>query len=745
MLNYTRGLDVAQIDDAIYVASSNSIFIYNKTDNSLETLTRINGLSDIGIILLHAIPGQQTVLIGYENGNIDLLQNKQIINVPDVRNSSIAGNKEIRHAHTGSEFVYLSTGLGILAFDIERREIRDTYGIAANEVISVNETAILNDTLYAATDQGLFFGSLSDDLTIFNNWQMDLSIPLPFDPVINCTSSGGVLFINQPQAPVPGLYGKFGESWQLSQGSNDIRSVRAVPNGLVMSTFSTVVLRSANGADLISNFGNYSGEPARPSRIHVDQEGTFWIADLNFGLVKWRADSDFAFIAPDGPASNGCFTLNFVRDELWVASGAPTRPGLWGNSNNLQGFYRLKDRKWTNFTPLNLPIIDEETFLDVTQIYRYPQQEERVLVSSWYSGVIEMINGEVINHFTTSNSSLQPWTLLNRPDGKDWIGVTAFTPDDEGNVWMLNSRNDTPLAVYRNDGTWKSFEVDGITNSQVVTHMIINQQGHHWMLVNRQGVVVYDTAGDIDSDAAHQTVSLNAQEGQGGLPSNEVYCIVEDLDGVIWVGSSDGIGVFFSPFDVFTTSRSDSRPILVEQDGIFQPLFENQAISVIRVDGANRKWVGTYGSGVFLMSPDGTEQLLNFTRENSPLLSNTIEDIAINAKTGEVYIGTQEGIMVYGGDATQGQFTNNCTSVYPNPVRENYTGSISITGLMRDTEVRITDMRGYLVASIVSNGGTAVWDGRNQNNQRVATGVYFALSANADGTSTCTSKILMIK
>jgi hypothetical protein len=229
------------------------------------------------------------------------------------------------------------------------------------------------------------------------------------------------------------------------------------------------------------------------------------------------------------------------------------------------------------------------------------------------------------------------------------------------------------------------------------------------------------------------------------LPSADVFCIAEDLDGQIWVGTSDGLAVFFSPFDVFSDNPSDARQILVEQDGIFQFLFETQLISAIAVDGANRKWIGTFGSGLFLMSADGTEEIRSFTKENSPLLNNIINDIEIDPRTGDVHIATQDGVMTYTSDAREGFVSNECTSVYPNPVRETYTGPISITGLKIDTDVRITDVRGNLVYATKSNGGVAIWDGKNLNNQRVATGVYFALSSDGEGESTCVSKIMVIR
>lgn len=745
LLNYSRAIDVDRLNDRVFVATENGLFIYDLNDHSLETLNRVNGLSDVGITLIKAIPEKNILMVGYENGNIDLIRDRQVTNVPDIRNSVVQGNKTIRHATIGQEFVYLSTGLGVLAFDVERREVRNTYQIVPEENISVNHTTLLDNVLYAATDQGLFAGDLSTDLTIFNNWEIDLGIPVPFGNVGHCESAGPNLFISQNNATPPGLYRRVAPAtWELAVETNDIRYMGATGSTLVLNTSSSAAILVNDGMDFLLNLFNYGSVTARPARAIVDQDGILRIADLRSGLVNRTPSGDIDLIAPDGPGTNRAFSLTLTGDELWVASGTLGRPGVWANAFDLNGFYGLREGRWTNYMPDNLPILSEEVMWDVASVYRFPGDEEHVLVGSWFSGAIEVINGEVVNHFTTDNTTLLPWPEYNRPDNKDWLGVTAFREDDDGNVWMINVRSEEPLAVYRTDGTWENFGIENLVSRTTPGFdMIINRQGHHWMLFNRSGVVVFDeNRGDPAGPKVHR---FSASDGSGGLPSNDVNTIVEDLDGAIWVGTSDGIGVFFSPFDVFSGQPSDARPIIVEQGGIFQPLFENQSISKLAVDGANRKWVGTFGSGLFLMSADGTDQIHHFTTANSPLLSNTINDIAINPRTGEVYIATENGLMSYSSDATQGQFANNCTSVFPNPVRETYSGPISITGLVRDSQVRITDVRGNLIYQTVSNGGTAVWDGTNLNRQRVATGVYFALSSDPEGNSTCVSKILVIK
>ena len=162
------------------------------------------------------------------------------------------------------------------------------------------------------------------------------------------------------------------------------------------------------------------------------------------------------------------------------------------------------------------------------------------------------------------------------------------------------------------------------------------------------------------------------------------------------------------------------------------------------VDGANRKWVGTENSGVFLISENGTEQLLNFTKNNSPLPSNSVTCISIDHATGEVYIGTELGLVSYIGDATAGDQTMNKVKIYPNPVRESYDGDIYIQGLVSDAIVKITDVSGNLVRTITANGGTAVWDGRNTYGERVQTGVYLIYISDETATYSAIRKIVFI-
>ena len=237
---------------------------------------------------------------------------------------------------------------------------------------------------------------------------------------------------------------------------------------------------------------------------------------------------------------------------------------------------------------------------------------------------------------------------------------------------------------------------------------------------------------------------LTTVKGKGNLPSNEIQCIAEDHDGEIWIGTDKGIAVFYCSDQVLTASGCDAQQIFIEQDGHTQILLETELVTAIAVDGANRKWIGTQNSGVYLMSADGTKQIQHFTVDNSPLLSNEINSIAINPKTGEIYFGTVQGIISYRNDATEGleDYTN--VYVFPNPVKPGYEGPIAITGLITNADVKITDINGTLVYQTKALGGQAIWYGKNFKGEKSHSGVYLVFCSNEDGSKTFITKILLV-
>jgi hypothetical protein len=229
--------------------------------------------------------------------------------------------------------------------------------------------------------------------------------------------------------------------------------------------------------------------------------------------------------------------------------------------------------------------------------------------------------------------------------------------------------------------------------------------------------------------------------------SNFIYSIAQDREGNIWLGTNKGIVVYYSPSRVFSSNEFYAQTILVprnDNSGFGDPLLGTETVTAIKVDGANRKWLGTRNGGVFLVSDDGLKQIHAFNIDNSPLLSNSINDITINENTGEVFFATNSGIISYVSDAVGPAEEFSDVYVYPNPVRETYFGDIVITGLIENAYVKITDLNGNLVHETRSLGGNAIWNGNNLSGKRVSTGVYLVFLTNDDGSLTHVTKLLFI-
>ena len=228
------------------------------------------------------------------------------------------------------------------------------------------------------------------------------------------------------------------------------------------------------------------------------------------------------------------------------------------------------------------------------------------------------------------------------------------------------------------------------------------------------------------------------------MPAN-IYCLVQDKNNDIWIGTPAGIIIIPSTVDFFTSNEC-YRVKIPRNDGtnLADYLLGTEQINCIAVDGANRKWIGTANSGLYLMSEDGLTTEAHFTTDNSLLPSNNILSIAIHPINGEVFVGTGEGIASYRSDASEGQDDYSQAYAFPNPVRPDYAGSIAITGLMENSIVNIVDEGGNLICKTRSNGGTAVWDGKNQQGQKASSGIYTALCNASDGSHTVV-KIMIMK
>ena len=739
-LPYHNAVAVAESDEKIYCATENALFSYHKNDNSVERMTQIEGLSDIGVQTIAYGKTAKTLVIAYKNSNLDIIQNNKITNMADIKRSKVSGSKKVNHIYFLNELAYLSCDFGIVVLDVNKLEIKETYFIGP-EGTNINVNALCEDgnNFYAATEKGIYKAPLnSPNLADYHTWKKQINIPDTNGNYNTIASFNGKIFVNL-SIPVYNrdtifYLDKNNSAWQYFDTTNSYtcHNLRVINNHLL-----TVFVDNLDvyNSDLVrtQHIYAYYKITASPADALMDEKNVVWIADNEQGLVK--VGDGYEIIYPKGPSSTNATSLTAFDGELWVATGK-------GDIINRDGVFSFKENEWTTISEIADKRIEpalNQSVHDIVHISVNPQNKSQVYASSWGRGLVEITDNVVTNIFSEKDI---PIIAYISPDYYSVV-VTATAFDKDNNLWVVNAGSTNHLVVIKSDKTTAFFS----SSTPLVEHtngsILINQLNHKWVLING-GIYVLDDNGTIDNPLDDREVKLIAAEGAGGLPSGEIFSFAEDLDGAIWVGTDKGIAVFYNPATVFDEKGFDAQQIKIQQDSYVQNLLEAETVTAIAVDDANRKWFGTDKGGVFLMSADGTEEILAFNTSNSPLFSNTIMSIAINHKNGEVFFGTDKGLISYKSDATEGLDEYKKVYAYPNPVQPNYEGVIAIKGLVKNVDVRITDIAGILVYQTKALGGQATWNGKNMKGEKAQTGVYLVFCSNDDGGKTIVTKILIL-
>lgn len=448
-------------------------------------------------------------------------------------------------------------------------------------------------------------------------------------------------------------------------------------------------------------------------------------------------------LSVDGPKYNYFGQMLFKYGNLYTVTGGygPAQELAYPGSVQVL----RSGGEWQIYQD-SLQNVTGHTYRDNLCIDIDPTDTSRVFAGG-RTGLYEFRGGRYVGEYNIDNSPLQ-----SASGSKNYTLVEGLTFDGSGNLWILNSGAVSQSVLeLTHDGdfvshhsqTFISPENDRSLFSMVGPYIdsrnILWFGNQHWYT---PGLFYYNIANGATG------AFTNITNEDGTSYDITVKVVTEDVDNNLWIGTTTG------PFMLETTQMGMEVPTFTQvkvprNDGTDYAdyLLSGVDITAIVIDKANRKWFGTGGSGVYLISSDNIHQLQHFTKDNSPLLSDNITSLALNEATGEMFIGTDKGLCSYTShvpDAGEGMTKDNVYA-YPNPVRPDYTGAITITGLEEGASVKIVTSNGALVNEGTASNGLYRWYGIDTEGRRVTSGVYMVEVATAEGEKGVVCKIAIVR
>lgn len=743
---YQNVIGVELFGDKVYAATPYELFTYDKEDYSIRIINKINGLSDIGISKICLNETLDLLVVAYSNANIDLIDLAgNVFNMSDIKDKNILGNKTINDVAFQGELAYVACGFGIVVFDLKRQEVKDTYYIGdEGGYVNVTDLAFYNGRIYASTDQGLYYADASsNNLANYASWTFDSSLPHPHLSYNEMAVFGGKLLVNHSVNAYNSdtLFVFDGNQWDYFDKSDvsTKREIRVCGDKLLLSNYYNVCVYDA-AFNLVKRIYE-CGSIILPNSATLDADGYCWIGDGSRGVIYAKDSWKYEDILPNGPYSKSVFELSSCGKHVWIATGG--HDSNWWKKYVKDGVCHFDGNWWTNLNRNTDPVLSELDISDFVCCATDPTDPTVTYVGTWGSGLLKFKNDQFVMRYDDSNSPLETWTMEH-----SLLNISGLAFDSKGNLWVANTGANNLLKVMDTQGQWHSYNLGGTNSGIDIGILLIDQNDYKWILRragNDDKIIVFNENGTLDNTADDQVVSLRCVPGQGGLSGSAVNCLAMDRNGQVWVGTDSGPCYFSDTKKLFESPQHDASVILVPRnDGTGQadPLFNEVKVLSIGIDGNNNKWFGLE-SGVYEMSPDCKTELLHFTADNSPLLDNAVNTMTIN-EDGEVFFGTDLGVISYRGSATPGGQTNTDVVAYPNPVRPGYSGYVGIKGLVEDALVRIATVDGSFVTELIAEGGQAVWDCTTIDGRKVAPGIYLVFVSTKAGTERFATKILIM-
>lgn len=723
-VNSAKAIDITSLDDAIYVAFENGLYEYNITNKEGTLWSVTDYLSDIYISKIYSDTKSKRCWVGYKNGNIDFISGSQVRNIPFLKMSDKMGDKSIVAFQSDSRYTYAATSFGILKIDPTKNEIKDTYYPPLNSN-KIKDLLLFEDSIYALSDSVIYSANINHPLLANeNNWKSTL---LSKQKLKKFHLQKNTVYIETTDHL---LLKKSQNNWEsISEGyfsdQKSFDNLMALEDGWATTGYDGIQLMDLSFTETKIVY-RYDGKTIpRPNKI-IKHKNSYWIADRESGLIAWSDNFNSTVHTINYLPKSSVFSVGYDKGQVGITSGVISKTGFQYNNDGV--YVQQEDYSWKLFDRYNQAKWKNKLIFDISSIAFNPKKKGAFAVGSNSIVPISISNeGKQIDTiFIDSNSTLDKSIL-----GNGFTFVSDLNYDKDGNLWVVNPFSTNVLKVYTAKQNWAELSTSSATLNSWATKVKIDYDGNKWVVFPGIGVVGVNT-GKTPDDITDDVVRIvNDGESSGALPTKEINAVAIDFDNNLWIGTDEGFVILYNAPSilakegkVFTTQR-----VKLKFEGNVEYLLGKTAISDIEIDGGNRKWIATKNAGLFLLSADGNQLISSFTKENSGLISNNINDIQFNHQTGELFIVTDVGLVSYRADASEGTTDYESTIVFPNPYKLEHTKGITIQGIKYDSDVKVTDAAGNVVYKTTSNGGTAFWNAQDWDGNRVSPGVYFFWTA----------------
>ncbi|MDX1829597.1 MAG: hypothetical protein R3342_08635 [Lutibacter sp.] len=736
--SYNNVKDFVIKNQTIYAIADNAVFNYDITSGEISKISSVNGLSGETITSIYYNKILDKIVIGYQTGLIEIIDSQNQVTVAkDIVNFNYSGNKAINNITEFNNKLYLSTSFAIVVYDLESLQFGDTYFIGnQSSELKINQIKVFQDTLYAATENGIFTADVNNpNLIDFNNWTQnftgDFTDITVFNNQIFTSRNNNLYKIENNNLILVKTY------------SSDIETLKASLNHLTITTLKSVYINDISDTEVAMYTPNSTSTYNYNLNTAFFDDTNLYLGTKEFGILKSNLNTISAFeeIHPEGPNSNSPFSITVNNNNLWVVYGG--YDSAYTPLVKQLGFSHFNGTNWINK-------LYNSTFgvKDLVNATVDPNNNNKVYFSSWGGGMLVVENDTITTHWNNLNSGLEKLDYAPDPNYVS-IRINGASFDNQGNLWIANAWVDNRIKKYSSNGTWSSFDMSSVITNEAfgLNELIIDKRNSIWIGSRRNGVLVFNENGN-------KKIALTSEPTKGSLPDLNARTVQADASNRIWIGTKKGLVVLYNGASIFNETTYDAQPIIILDDGIPKKLLGDQPINSIAIDGADNKWFGTEISGATQTNPDGSIILHNFNKDNSPLPSNTILKIAVDKNSGKVYFATDKGIVAFNSKVSVYGDTMPEVYAYPNPSTKN-NEFITIDGrngvhIPNNTNVKILDAAGNLVYETNVKegqelfGGKVVWNKTNLAGKKVASGVYIVLLFNADNQENAITKIAII-